>query len=442
MANNKKKLAVYKQLKATAHPVSLQELLQALGKEYTERTVRRWLGEGTNQGIVEQLGKKRGTRYQAKPMIPSDQCFSPSSVKIIEQVRRPLQERHPTAYDDEWFDKYKPNQSFYFPFALRAHLHQAGKRSYHEEPAGTYAHKIFDRLLIDLSYNSSRLEGNTYTLLDTQKLLLEGTDANGKLDEEKVMILNHKEAIHYLVNKADRLVISKETICTLHYLLSDGLIEARYAGKVRDHGVRIGGSTYIPFENPERLLSQLERIIEKANKIEDPYERSFFLLVHITYLQAFADVNKRTARLSANIPLVTQNLVPLSFNDVGKDEYISAMIAIYELQDVRPLVDLYTFSYLRTCSMYDSTIKALGFDEVRVRYRQQRRAMLREIILNRLVGLPLKEYVSLQTKKIIPKKDQIHFSEDVLEDLEGMDASRIIGLGVTIEELKKYLEIK
>lgn len=116
-----------------------------------------------------------------------------------------------------------------------------------EDPAGTHAHQIFNRLLIDLSYNSSRLEGNTYSLLDTQRLVLEGSSAEGKLDEEKIMILNHKEAIRYLVDNAHRLDVDEQTICTLHYLLSDGLVEARYAGKVRDHGVRIGGSTYVPF---------------------------------------------------------------------------------------------------------------------------------------------------------------------------------------------------
>src|SRR6202030_2042468 len=109
---------------------------------------------------------------------------------------------------------------------------------------------------------------------------------------------------------------------------------------------------------------EFERIIKKAALIENPYEQSLFLLIHITYLQAFSDVNKRTARLSANIPLIKSNLVPLSFNDVDRDDYTSAVIAIYELQNVRPIVDLYVFSYLRTCALYDSTVKTIRFDEV------------------------------------------------------------------------------
>lgn len=148
-------------------------------------------------------------------------------------------------------------------------------------------------------------------MLDTERLLLHGDIAEGKLDEEKAMILNHKEAIRYLVNNAPRLFVKDQEIYTLHYLLSDGLVESKYAGKVRDYGVRIGGSTYMPFEDPRRLEFQLRKIADKAELIEDPFEQSFFLLIHVSYLQAFADVNKRTARLCSNISLITKNLVPL-----------------------------------------------------------------------------------------------------------------------------------
>ena len=321
-------------------------------------------------------------------------------------------------------------------------LHKAGKRSTYKEPAGTYAHQIFNRLLIDLSYNSSRLEGNTYSLLDTQKLILEGSSPKGKLEEEKIMILNHKEAIRYLVDTAPRLELNKETIYTLHYLLSDGLLEARYAGKVRDHGVRIGGSTYIPFEDPKQLQIRLDRIIRKAASIEDAYEQSIFLLIHITYLQAFADVNNRTARLSANIPLIKKNLVPLSFNDVERDDYTSAVIAIYELQDIHPILDLYVFSYMRTCAMYDATVKTIRFDEIRVRYRQQRRSVIRDIILKNLSGKPLSKYISSQTKKLVKKEDRDSFIEDLMEDLQEIDQSRIVALGITSDQLKNWIKIQ
>nr|NGX26298.1 hypothetical protein [Chlamydiota bacterium] len=224
-------------------------------------------------------------------------------------------------------------------------------------------------------------------------------------------------------------------------LLADGLIDPQYAGKVRDFGVRIGGSTYIPFENPKQLQLQLDKITEKATMISDPFEQSLFLLVHISYLQAFADVNKRTARLAANASLITGNLVPLAFSDVEVQDYMSAMIAIYELQDVRPLIDLYVYSYLRTCAAYDSTVKVLGFDEVRVRYRQERRRVIREVILKGLVGVQLEEYIRSEAIKNLPVQARERFIEDIFEDLEQIDESRLVGLGVSPDQLANWLQL-
>ncbi len=255
------------------------------------------------------------------------------------------------------------------------------------------------------------------------------------------MILNHKEAIRYLVDNAPRLAVNEQTIFTLHYLLADGLVEPGYAGKIRDHWVRISGSSYIPFEGRNRLKFQFEKIISKAAQIHDSFEQSLFLLVHLSYLQAFSDVNKRTARLASNIPLIIGNLVPLSFNDIEKDDYISAIVAVYELQDIRPITDLYVFSYMRTCAAYDSTVKALGFDEVRVRCRQQRRAVIREIILRGMIGAKAKEYIKKEAEKVIPKEDQEAFAEDAMEDLMQIDHSRIVGLGITPEQLDEWLRL-
>jgi len=265
-----KKMSVFQQLIKEAEPIALLDLLKKTGKKCTDRTLRRWLTQLVKEGKVEVLGRRRATKYQAK-QAGTRSCFGSESLAIVEQVRHPLSVRNPVAYADDWFEAYKPNETFYLPSSLRSQLYRAGKRSKSEEPAGTYAHQIFDRLLIDLSYNSSRLEGNTYSFLDTQRLILEGEGVEGKLDEEKTMILNHKEAIRYLVDSAPRLKINKQTICTLHYLLSDGLVDSRYAGKVRVNGVRIQGSTYIPFEDPKRLQFQLDRITEKTALIEDPY---------------------------------------------------------------------------------------------------------------------------------------------------------------------------
>lgn len=438
------KLAVLRQLSQESEPISLLDLLLKLRSDFKERSIRRWLNELVEEGMIKKIGQKRGTKYfvngrHEQPKSNTSSCFSSASLQAIEMVKKPLFERKPTSYSESWIENYRPNIDYYLSLSVREQLFQTGQRANAHAPAGTYAHQIFNRLLIDLSYNSSRLEGNTYSLLDTERLLLRGDSAEGKLDEEKIMILNHKEAIRYLIDNASKLEINRNMICTLHYLLSDGLVEPAEAGKVRKHAVRIGGSVYLPFEGQKRLDLQLEKIASKAALIKDPFEQSVFLLVHISYLQAFADVNKRTARLSANISLIKNNLVPLAFNDVQVDDYMSAMIAIYELQDVCPLVDLYFYSYMRTCAAYDSTVQAIGFDEVRVRYREQRRSIIRELILNMIVGKKLEKYVLEGTARQIPQIDQKAFIEDLQQDLEQIDESRLAGLGIDLDQLNKWL---
>lgn len=439
------KMAILRQLGLESEPISLPDLLRKLGGSYKERSVRRWLSLLVEEGSVKKIGEKRGSKYLASNLSKEmgaevSSSFSSASLEAIASVKKPLFERLPTAYADDWFDRYEPNSTYYLSKEIRQQLLASGERATGQDPAGTYARQIFDRLMIDLSYNSSRLEGNTYSLLDTERLLLHGATAEGKLDVEKVMILNHKEAIRYLVDNAPRLEISRNVICTLHYLLSDALLEPSESGKVRNHSVRIGGSTYLPFEDPKSLEFRLDKIIKKATAIQDPFEQSIFLLINISYLQFFADVNKRTARLSANVPLVRGNLVPLAFRDVHTDDYMSAMIAIYELQDVRPIVDLYVYSYLRTCAAYDSTVKAMGFDMVRVRYRQERRNVVREILLRKVVGAAMEAFAQKQAESLIPKDAQKDFVEDVLEDLKEMDLTRLAGLGVTAEQMEAWLK--
>ncbi len=435
-------MAVFRIIRQRDEPMSLPELREILGPEYAERSIRRWLNEMIDEGLLKRTGSKRGTRYQAELSAPKVNFdFSSKSTEAIHYIRRPIFQRDPVSYNVEWLEEYRPNETYYLEIESRKKMLTRGARTNNHDPAGTYAKKIFNRLLIDLSYNSSRLEGNTYSLLDTEKLILEGTSLPEKLDEERVMILNHKEAIRHLVDMAPQIKINFNEICTLHYLLSDGLVPAQYSGKIRDQGVRIGGSTYVPFENTFQLEKQMHEICKKATEIADPFEQSFFLLVHIAYLQAFIDVNKRTSRLSANIPLIQQNLVPLSFNDVEKDDYTAAMITIYEKNSVSPLAELYAFSYLRTCQQYDATAESLGFNEVRVRYRQQRRDIIRHIILQLLKEKSLMNYINSETANKIPEKNQEAFKKCLLEDLKEIGPQKIAGLGISAQELRAWLDL-
>lgn len=416
-------------LRQKSLPASISELTRELDGVVSERTIRRWLVEFVDRGLVETLGNRKSTRYIAVGHV------------ALDYINQPIFNRSPKTYNKSWLESYIPNTTFYLPEDIRQDLKKQGIRESFSEPVGTYAHKICRRLLVDLSYNSSRLEGNTYSLLDTEKLIMEGKPAEGKLDEERIMILNHTDAIKHLVDNAYKIKIDFDEICTLHYLLSDGLVPSNYAGKVRDHGVRINSSTYVPLENPGKIEQQLKYICEKANAIEDIYEQSFFLLVHISYLQAFTDVNKRTARLCANIPLVKNNVVPCSFKDIARADYMQALLAVYELNDISAFLKLYEITYFRTCLSYDATAVSLGFDELRVRYRTQRREVIRHIILNLLVGDSMEKYITSESSSKIPNNDLSGFIEDVYDDLNNINPQRIGGLGISKEQLEEWLAL-
>lgn len=181
--------------------------------------------------------------------------------EILKLVRAPIQNRNPVGYNHELLDQYRPNQSFYLTEALRQRLFDLGHSVKTSQPAGTHAKTIWNRLLIDLSWNSSRLEGNTYSLLETERLLQSGEAAAGKNAKEAQMILNHKAAIGLLEERAGEIGFNRYTIQNLHALLADNLLEDPQAvGRVRRIPVVIGASVYHPLEVPQLIDAYFDQI--------------------------------------------------------------------------------------------------------------------------------------------------------------------------------------
>ena len=308
--------------------------------------------------------------------------LSPIALAIQEAVRKPIQARRPVGYNREFLDTYRPNETYYLSEATRKHLFSIGKSPDSERPAGTYARQILDRLLIDLSWNSSRLEGNTYSLLETERLLGLGESPEGKDSMEAQMILNHKAAIEFIVESAEQVKFNSFTIFNLHALLSDNLLrDQRACGSLRSQLVGIAKSVYQPLGIPQLISECFEQILDTANAITDPFEQSFFVMVHLPYLQPFLDVNKRVSRLAANIPLIRENLCPLSFVDMPEQVYVSGLLGVYELNHMELLGEVFIWAYERSSSLYSATRQELGDpDPFRLRYRNLIILIIGEII--------------------------------------------------------------
>ena len=382
------------------HPngIGLEGLTQAVGPDISRRTLQRRLAELGKQGRIVTTGEARAKKYRLAPITGNVNIVegadtvratveiyipvSPEGEAIKAHVRQPLHQRRPLSYDLKFLEAYRPNETFYLPEALRTQLHSLGRSPAEQSAAGTFARDIMNRLLIDLSWASSRLEGNTYTRLDTERLIEFGQAAEGKDALETQMILNHKAAIEYLVREVDRVGVNTETILALHALLSDGLLrDPQAGGRVRNRAVEIGGSVYLPVALPQRLDELFGIVLDMAAEIRDPFEQAFFLMVHLPYLQPFEDVNKRVSRLAANIPLIRFNLCPLSFIDVPEQAYIDAMIGVYELNRIELLRDVFVWAYERSCQQYVAVRQQLIPPDIfRLRYRAELTEAVRAIV--------------------------------------------------------------
>ena len=304
--------------------------------------------------------------------------LSEAGTDVRGYVLQPVEARTPVGHDPAFLESYRPNDTFYLSEAERGHLRGIGTSLVAAEPAGTYARQVLNRLLIDLSWNSSRLEGNTYSLLDTKRLLEVGAEAEGKDRRDAQMILNHKEAIEFIVEAAEDIGFDRHTILNLHALLADNLLpDPEAAGRLRQCAVGIQGSVFYPLEGPQRIEAHFDRILASAAAIGDPFEQAFFALVQLPYLQPFDDVNKRVSRLAANIPLIKANLSPLSFEDVPRDLYTEAILGVYELNRVELLRDVFVWAYERSAARYAAVRQSLGEPDP---FRMRHRAALRELV--------------------------------------------------------------
>ena len=430
---------------------SVEEIKTALSITIPHRTLQRRLEEMRQQRIAAITGEARSTRYHLVEETPKqaedisiaglELPLTAESRKILALVSRPDQQRTPVGYHREFLELYQPNVTSYLTAEEIRKLFQLGQISASSQVAGTYAKDILQRLLIDLSYNSSRLEGNTYSLLDTERLIKLGEVADNKSAVEAQMILNHKDAIEFIVNSAEEIEINRYAVLNLHALLANNLLTDPAApGRLRTFGVAIGKSVYTPLAMPQLIETMFELMLEKARQINNPFEQAFFLMVHLPYLQPFEDVNKRVSRLAANISLNHRNLAPLSFVDVPENLYIRGLLAIYELNRVELLKDIFLWAYERSAARYATVRQTLGEPDLfRLKYRQDLRRFITKIVSAGMGKKAADDFIKGNAENI-PENDQAKFIEYVETELVSLHEGNFARYYITPSEFSQWKE--
>lgn len=415
----------------------LQELAGLQGLD--PQVVRRLLADLLRRGRLRVEGATRCRRYflgqgatvplgvsQARGGPPSTDDslpLSPEGRACLQLLSRPLSRRPPVSYRREFLDAYQPGGTFYLSETLRRRMAALGGPGRPEgavEPG-----EVLQRQLTDLAWNSSRLEGNSYTLPEAERLIEQEEGAPGRGLQETQMILNHMAALRYLVEAAGAIAPDPGTVQNLHALLMENLLpNPMDEGCLRVTPKRIRGSAYLPTAVPQALEDGFRQTLRTARTIDDPYEQAFFLLVHLLYLQPFLAGSGRTARLAANIPLLGRACLPVTFSGVDAGAFAQGMLAVCELNRVDLLRDIFVFAYERSCARAGRASPGVP-DPFRWRYRADIKRTVREVVL---AGRPAPEAGILDeacAESGLPREARARFRSVVETELAGLHEGNV-----------------
>jgi Fic family protein len=304
-------------------------------------TIKRLLSKLHREGSLSVTGKGPATRYA---LTTAGRLFAKVDAKKY-CTQEPDRRFGFSTYQFELFSSL-PSEIF---LAEEVAFLDTVTSQYHERSKNiseTLHRKELERFIIELSWKSSKIEGNTYTLLDTEKLILYGNEAPGKTKDEMAMILNHKEAFTFIYeNQNSFKTLSRMGIEHVHSLLTKDL---RIVRNFRHSPVGIIGSRYRPPDNKYQIEEAVTVLLEAVNSMRSTYAKALVTLLGLSYIQPFEDGNKRTARLMSDALLLAHGLTPLSYRSVREEEYREATLIFYELNSLEPFkrifIDQYTFA--------------------------------------------------------------------------------------------------
>jgi prophage maintenance system killer protein len=308
---------------------SSKEIFEGLNSVVSYATVKRCLSRLLSENHIIQQGNAKNSRYTLSATF---NLFYP--VNLDEYYSKEIDEREIlTGYNFSLIPETLQNVSLFTAQELTLLKGLQNKFSENIAQLSDFEYqKDMERLAIDLSWKSSQIEGNTYSLLETERLLKDKQTADGKTKDEAVMLLNHKDAIDFVAANFDYFLLKKKKkMEELHSIL---IKELGVDKNIRTRRVGITGTNYRPLENEFQLREALQQTCDLINKRENIFEKALFALVLLSYIQAFSDGNKRMARITANALLIANKYCPISFRTVDSVDYKKAMLLFYEQNNI------------------------------------------------------------------------------------------------------------
>ena len=306
-------------------PSTRDEIARGIAFEGSDATLKRAIASLVGNGDIIVTGKARATRYSLSP-----QAHLLMPLNLDTYFAKDVDERQVQTYFNFQLIRDQLPAVELFTEDERKHLNELQQmfRKHVDEMTVNEYKKEMERLGIDLSWKSSQIEGNTYSLLETERLLRESKTAEGKTKEEAIMLLNHKEALRFILDNTDYLqVLSLSHIEDIHTLLTKDLSVDK---GIRHRRVGITGTNYHPLDNEFQIREAIHDTCELINGKDNVFEKALLTLVLLSYIQAFSDGNKRTARITSNAILIANGYCPLSFRTVDSVDYKKAMLIFYE----------------------------------------------------------------------------------------------------------------
>lgn len=330
------------------HPLANRtEIVAGLTKAPSDSTMKRLLSAAVKEGNIETVGRGPATKYKLTP-----QAHVTMPLDLATYFDKDIDEREvQESFNFDLIRDVLPKVEIFTKEELEV-LNDA-QIEFEKNTEGMTEleyRKEMERLGVDLSWKSSQIEGNTYSLLETERLLKDKQTASGKTKEEAIMLLNHKDALDFVLDIPDYLKeLSVHRIEDIHSILTKELEVER---NIRHRRVGITGTNYRPLDNEFQIREALEDTCTLVNGKDNVFEKAFLTLVLLSYIQAFVDGNKRTARITSNAVLIANGYCPISFRTVDSIDYKKAMLMFYEQNNIAAFKKIFIEQFLFAVKTY------------------------------------------------------------------------------------------